>query len=153
MLEEMLASVRGQDFADWELCLSAAGSAGTKIREALDEAAGRDSRIRVLYGEEAGAAAALAMARGSFVALLGDHDRLDRRALTSVDAVLQATPEADFVYTDEDEVDAAGRHSGAFFKPDWSPERLRVQMYTGRLAFVRRSLLEEVGGFSAALYP
>jgi GT2 family glycosyltransferase len=151
VLGEMLASVEGQDFPDWELCLSAASSPGPEIRQALDEAAGRDSRIRVRYGEEAGAAAAMAMASGDFVALLGDRDRLDRRALASVDGVLRAAPEADFVYTDEDEVDAAGRHSGAFFKPDWSPERLRVQMYTGRLAFLRRSLLEEVGGFSTAL--
>lgn len=60
-------------------------------------------------------------------------------------------PEADFVYADEDEIDAAGHHSAAFFKPDWSPERIRVEMYTGRLAFLRKSLLKDVGGFSAEL--
>src|SRR5262249_18749806 len=59
--------------------------------------------------------------------------------------------EADFVYTDEDTIDPAGRRSGAFFKPDWSPERLRVELYTGRLGFLRRSLVEEVGGFDTAL--
>jgi GT2 family glycosyltransferase len=155
MLEEMLTSVQGQDFADWELCLCANRSPRPQVREALDRAAGRDSRIRVRYRDEGGMAAAaaeaLTMARGSFLALLGDLDRLHREALASVDGALQLTPEADFVYTDEDEIDAAGRHSDAFFKPDWSPERLRVQMYTGRLSFLRMSLLEEVGGYSAAL--
>jgi len=150
MLGEMLASVEGQDFADWELCLSAAGPS-QQVRQALDEAAGRDSRIRVRYGAEAGPGEMLEIASGTFVALLGDRDRLHRRALADVDDVLKATPEADLVYTDEDEIDAGGRNAGAFFKPDWSPERLRVQMYTGRLSFVRRSLLEEVGGFSASL--
>jgi GT2 family glycosyltransferase len=147
MLGEMLASVQGQDFADWQLCLSA-NSRNKRVRWVLDEAAGRDSRIQVRYGEDAGTVvAALEMATGIFVALLGELDQLHRRALAQVDEVLKATPETDFIYTDEDEIDAGGRNSGAFFKPDFSPERLRVQLYTGRLAFFRRSLLEEAGGF------
>jgi GT2 family glycosyltransferase len=145
MLGEMLASVQGQDFADWELCLSVDGP-NQQVRQALDEAAERDSRIRVRDGEDAGTVKALAMATGSFVALLGDRDRLHRRALMQVDDVLEATPEVDFIYTDEDEMDAGGRISRPYFKPDWSPERLRVQLYTGRLAFFRRSLLMEAGG-------
>ena len=36
-----------------------------------------------------------------------------------------------------------------FFKPDWSPERMRTQMYTCHLSVLRRSLVEEVGGFDA----
>ena len=43
----------------------------------------------------------------------------------------------------------SGRHSAPFFKPDWSPERLRTQMYTCHLSVLRRSLVEEVGGFDA----
>jgi O-antigen biosynthesis protein len=155
MLEETLSSVEGQDFADWELCLCADRGCGPRIREALDRAAGRDSRIRVRYRDGGGiadaTAEAMAMARGRFLALLGDRDRLHRKALASIDKAIRMTPEADFVYTDEDAIDAAGRRSGAFFKPDWSPERLRVEMYTGRLGFLRRSLVEEVGGFDPAL--
>jgi GT2 family glycosyltransferase len=153
MLEEMLASVRGQDFADWELCLCFEGSSGPQVREALDRAADRDSRIRVGRCDEGGATAAetLKMASGSFVGLLGDVDRLDRQALRTLDGALRQAPEADFVYSDEDEIDSAGRRSTAFFKPDFSPERLRAELYTGRLSFFRRSLLEAVGGFSASL--
>jgi len=149
MLGEMLASVQAQDFAGWELCLSA-DDPSPRVREALDRAAERDSRIQVRYGEGAGMAKASEMATGGFVALLGDRDRLHRRALASVEEVLQATPDADFIYTDEDEIDAGGRNSGALFKPDFSPERLRVQLYTGRLAFFRRSLLIEAGGLPTA---
>ena len=73
MLEEMLASVRGQDFAEWELCLWAERECQPRVREALDRVAGRDSRIRVAYGDEGGAAVAEALvrARGNFLALLG----------------------------------------------------------------------------------
>ncbi len=154
MFEEMLSSVQRQGFAGWELCLCAGRECGSQLREALDRAAEGDSRIRVGYRDGGGAsiaAEALAMARGSFLALLGNLDRLDRKALASIDDAIRSTPEADFVYTDEDVIDATGGHSGAFFKPGWSPERLRAQMYTGRLGFLRRSLVEEVGGFDPAL--
>lgn len=57
--------------------------------------------------------------------------------------------QVDLLYSDEDKVDAAGRHYDAFRKPDWSPARLRSQMYTGHLCLLRRSLVEQVGGFRA----
>ena len=62
-------------------------------------------------------------------------------------ARLSGAPEADYVYTDEDKIDRRGHHSGPFFKPDWSPERMRTQMYSCHLSVLRRSLVEEVGGF------
>jgi len=154
MLDEMLASVLGQDFEEWELCLCVDGRAGPRVREVLDRAAGGDSRVRVSHCDIGGAAAVaegLRMASGDFVGLLGDVDRLDREALATVAGALRLAPEADLVYSDEDEIDSEGRRSDPFFKPDFSPERLRVEPYTGRLSFFRRSLLEEVGGFSASL--
>jgi O-antigen biosynthesis protein len=90
------------------------------------------------------------MANGDFVGLLGGLDRLDRGALATVDGALRLSPEADFIYSDEDKIDSAGRRSAPFFKPDFSPERLRAEPYTGRLSFFRRSLLEEVDGVSVS---
>jgi GT2 family glycosyltransferase len=82
-----------------------------------------------------------------FVALLDHDDMLHRDALALVDEAIAAGPEADYVYTDEDKIDRAGRHSAPFFKPDWSPERMRTQMYTCHLSVLRRSLVEQAGGF------
>ena len=87
------------------------------------------------------------MARGEFLALLDHDDELHPDALLHVERALREEPEADYVYTDEDKIDRAGRHSGPFFKPDWSPERMRTQMYSCHLSVFRRSLVEEVGGF------
>src|SRR4029077_4849525 len=92
---------------------------------------------------------ALAMASGEFVALL-DHDgMLAPDALALFAKELRAVRGVDYVYTDEDRIDEGGRHSGPFFKPDWSPERFRTQMYTCHLSVLRRSLGEGVGGFHA----
>lgn len=152
VLRAMLRSVARQRFADWELCLVDDCSQQPHVREILAAAALGDSRVRVAYRDaNAGIVAAsndaLAMARGEFVVLLDHDDMLHPDALELVDEALQANPRADWAYTDEDKLDANGHHTGPFFKPDWSPERLRTQMYTCHLSVLRRSLVEEAGGF------
>jgi GT2 family glycosyltransferase len=155
VLRKMLLSVLGQSCGDWELCLADDASKQPHVREILDRAAARDPRIRVEHGERnegiVGASnRALAMAGGEFVALLDHDDALHPDALAHVAEALDANPEADYVYTDEDKVDRRGFHSGFFFKPDWSPERMRTQMYTCHFSVLRRTLVEEVGGFDPA---
>lgn len=152
VLGKMLASVREQSLPDWELCLLDDASEQPHVREILDAAAARDPRVRVLHSERnsgiVGASnQALEMARGEFVALLDHDDALHPDALAHVAAAIDRTPEADYLYTDEDKLTAAGHHAHPFFKPDWSPERMRTQMYTCHLSVFRRALVEEVGGF------
>ena len=152
VLAAMLKSVRRQRFGDWELCLVDDCSTEPHVRAMLAEAQRGDPRIRVLEREANGGIVAasndaLAMAEGEFVALLDHDDALHPDALAHVHEALATSPEADYVYTDEDKIDRAGRHQAPFFKPDWSPERMRTQMYTCHLSVLRRSLVEEVGGF------
>lgn len=151
VLRKMLRSVARQTCDDWEHILVDDGSTAPHVREILDAAAA-DPRVRVVYRERnAGIVAAsndaLEMATGEFVVLLDHDDLLHPDALIEVAEAIDRSPDADYVYTDEDKVDERGLHSGAFFKPDWSPERLRTQMYTCHMSTLRRSLVEEVGGF------
>ena len=152
VLAAMLRSVRRQSFGDWELCLVDDCSTEPQVGAMLARAAAEDGRIRVATREANGGIVeasndALAMAQGEFVALLDHDDELHPAALERVAAAIAAAPEADYVYTDEDKIDRAGRPSGPFFKPGWSPERMRTQMYTCHLSVMRRALVEEVGGF------
>jgi len=151
VLRETIASVRAQAFADWELCLVDDASRSPEVTAVLDEAANADGRVRVSYRSENGGIVAatndaLAMAKGEFVAFLDHDDLLDPRALAEVAAAIDEHPDVDYVYTDEDKVDEGGRQFDPFFKPDWSIDRLRGQMYTCHLSVVRRSLVEELGG-------
>jgi GT2 family glycosyltransferase len=152
VLGAMLRSVRRQTFDDWELCLVDDCSPSPYIAEVIACEAARDPRIRVHTRTENGGIVAasndaLMMARGEFLALLDHDDLLHPEALALVDEALRADPEIDYLYTDEDKLDVAGHHVAPFFKPDWSPERFRTQMYTCHLSVLRRSLVEEVGGF------
>lgn len=151
-LLKTLRSVQRQGYEDWELCLVDDGSKQPFVREVLDRAAAGDSRIHVQYrGENGGIVPAsndaLTMASGEFIVLLDHDDMLHPDALALAAAQLDAEPEVDYLYTDEDKIDMRGIHSAPFFKPDWSPERMRTQMYTCHMSVLRRSLVEEVGGF------
>ena len=152
VLRAMLESVRTQTFPDWELCLVDDCSPAPHVAPMLARAAREDPRIRVFSRAENGGIVpasndALEMAGGEFVALLDHDDELHPDALAHVHEALLGEPEADYVYTDEDKIDRGGHHSGPFFKPDWSPERMRTQMYSCHLGVFRRALVEEVGGF------
>jgi GT2 family glycosyltransferase len=154
VLWEMLESARTQSFDDWELCLVDDASQRPRVREIIERAQAEDPRIRLQVREQNGGIVAasndaLAMARGEFLALLDHDDELHPDALAHVHEALMANPTADYAYTDEDKIDANGHHTGPFLKPDWSPERMRTQMYTCHLSVFRRSLVEEVGGFHA----
>jgi len=156
VLVAMLDSVRAQSFEDWELCLVDDCSSEPHVGEMLERAQSHDARVKVVRRDENGGIVAasndaLAIAEGEFVALLDHDDELHPKALERVAAALAAAPEADYVYSDEDKIDRAGRPSGPFFKPDWSPERMRTQMYTCHLSVMRRSLVAEVGGFDPEL--
>jgi GT2 family glycosyltransferase len=152
VLEAMLKSVRKQSFGDWEHVLVDDRSSAPWVREALEKAAAEDPRFRVHFraangGIVAASNDALGLAEGEFIVLLDHDDALHPDALALIDEAIAADPEADYVYTDEDKIDAAGHHGAPFFKPDWSPERMRTQMYTCHLSVLRRALVEEVGGF------
>lgn len=152
MLRAMVASVRAQTYHDWQLVLVDDRSPTPGVRRALREMADADPRITLVErpangGIVAASRDALAAAHGEFVALLDHDDLLDADALRVVVKAIAAHPDADYLYSDEDKVDADGAHYDVFRKPDWSPERLRCQMYTGHLSVLRTLLAREVGGF------
>ncbi len=152
VLAAMLDSLRVQGFRDWEHCLVDDCSQAPHVRRMLERAARDDPRVRVEFRDANGGIVqasndALAMASGEFVALLDHDDELAPDALKLFDEQILETPEADYLYSDEDKIDRAGRRYDEFCKPDWTPERFRTQMYTAHLSVLRRSLVDEVGGF------
>lgn len=151
-LRAAIESVRAQSFPHWELILVDDCSASPEVRHLLQKFAAAEPRIRVVEratngGIVAASNDALALAQGEFIALLDHDDLLGRDALATVAHRIGEQADVDYLYTDEDKVDAHGVVYDAFRKPDWSPERLRGQMYTAHLSVMRTELVREVGGF------
>jgi GT2 family glycosyltransferase len=146
-----IESVRRQIYSRWELCIADDASTSEATREVLRRYAG-DSRIKITRLDRnqhisAASNAALATATGEFVAMLDHDDELAPEALLEVARTLNARPDADFVYSDEDKLDVSGARCDPYFKPDWSPELFRSFMYTNHLMVLRRALVDEVGRF------
>lgn len=152
VLQEMIDSVREQSFPDWELVLVDDVSPSPRVRTILREAARADSRITVIERSENGRIVAASndgvnAATGEFLVLVDHDDLLPPEALQTVAEAVEAEPEVDYLYSDEDKIDENGGHYDVFRKPDWSPERLRGQMYTGHLSVMRTALVRRVGAF------
>ena len=150
ILRRTLESVRAQTSGNWEHWLVDDGSTAAHVRPMLDEAAAQDSRVHVEFRAEQGGIVAatndaVAHAHTDFVAFMDHDDELARTAVESCTRALASEPDIDYLYTDEDKIDLAGNHSDPFLKPDWSPERMRSQMYTCHFSIVRRAVLEAVG--------
>jgi O-antigen biosynthesis protein len=150
-IKASIDSVRRQAYPRLELCVCDNASERSHVSEVLEGYAAADRRVKVRrLPEEVSRSeaynAAMEMAAGEFVALLGSGDELAPEALFRVAELLQRV-RADVVYTDEDHIDISSTRSDPVFKPYWSPDLLLSTAYTGRLCVMRRSLVEASGYF------
>ncbi|MGH7962842.1 MAG: glycosyltransferase, partial [Candidatus Binatia bacterium] len=153
-LRRAIESVRNQLYPHWELCLADDASSAPHVRQVLEEYRAQDARITVVYREQNGhisaaSNSAIALATGDFIALLDHDDELTAHALYMVAAELNAHPQADLLYSDEDKIDAHGQRHHPYFKPDWNPDLFLAQNLVTHLCVCRTSLVREVGGFHA----
>lgn len=151
-LKDAIESVRSQVYPYWELCLADDASTASHIRPLLEQYATDDPHIKVAFRAENGhisncSNTALEMAQGEYVALLDHDDLLAPEALYEVALLLNQHPEADMIYSDEDQITAEGIRKNPFFKPEWCPDTFLSKMYTCHLGIYRRSLITEIGGF------
>jgi len=151
LLHEAVSSVRSQLYPYWELCIADDGSPGEATWRALTALAAEDPRIKIFRREANGGIAAatnsaLSLATGDFVAFLDHDDLLAERALYEVAAELDAHPDADLIFSDEDKIDERGVRSQPHHKTDWNAELMLGVNAVNHLTVIRRSLLADLGG-------
>ena len=151
-----LDSVLAQFYPHWELCIADDGSTLPHVRTILENYAHRDSRIKVVYRADNGHIAAatnsaLAMATGEFVAFLDHDDTLAPEAFFQVALAINAQPQVELLYSDEDSLDHRGRRVRPIAKPGFSPFLLRSHNYISHLLVMRRALVGRLGGCRVGL--
>ncbi len=151
VLAACIESVLAQSYPHWELCIADDGSPSGEVARTVERFARSDSRIRFTRlprneGIARATNAAIALTRGDFIAFLDHDDVLRPHALAEVALRLDAEPDVDVLYSDEDKVDAEGRRFAPYLKPDLSPDLLRALNYVCHFLVVRAGLLREVEG-------
>jgi glycosyltransferase involved in cell wall biosynthesis/LmbE family N-acetylglucosaminyl deacetylase len=148
LLEALVDSVFRQWYPHWELILVNDASTDLSIRDRL--AAFVDPRIKFLHqavngGIAAATQAAAEIASGHWLVFVDHDDLLTLDSLYEL-AMRVRVDDVDFVYSDEDKIDADGRFFEPHFKPDWSPDAMMSTMFTGHVSALRRTVYFEVGG-------
>lgn len=147
-LKELVKSVTGQSYSNWELCLA---DGSPEENEAYKKYL-KDERIKYKFlGGNKGIAgnsnAAIEMATGDYLALLDHDDTLSEYALYFVVEAINKHRDGEFFYSDEDKMDENGNRYDAYFKQDFAPDTLRAQNYICHLSVFRKDLMEKLNGF------
>lgn len=153
-LNAAVESVINQIYENWELCISDDNSSDNEVLLALQRYSATDPRIRIVFRKENGhislnSNSALEISTGDYIALLDHDDLLTSDALFQNVKVLNENSKIDFIYSDEDKIDDKGNSLEPHFKPDWCPENFMSRNYMCHFSVIRKSLVEEVGGFRA----
>lgn len=163
-LRRMLDSIREQTYPKFEVCLVDATpyakiqhdpAQGRTPQEVLAEYADADSRFRyATLAENLGIAentnAAIRMATGDFIVLADHDDELEPQALYECVRAINAHPDAQVLYSDEDKVDFEDiYYFEPHFKTDFNPDLLRSVNYICHLFVARRSLLDAIAETAA----
>jgi GT2 family glycosyltransferase len=154
LLRAAIASVRAQLYPHWQLCIADDASPAAHVAAILAEAAAADPRIRWIRlprnaNISAATNAALALATAPFAALMDHDDLLPEHALYQIAVELDAHPDADLIYSDEDQIDEFGRRTLPYFKPAFNIDLMRAHNMISHLGVYRRALIEQLGGLRA----
>lgn len=152
LLSECLDSLLNQSYTNFEICIADDHSSLEETLEVLKEYEEKYEQVRVTYRKKNGMISeasntAIKMARGEFIVLVDNDDVVERDALYYIVEALNQDKKLDMIYSDEDKIDFKGKYMEPHFKPDYSPDTLMGVNYICHICCLRKSLVEELGGF------
>lgn len=150
-LKEMIESIQGQTYGNWELCLADGSGEGYLLESTVSEYGEKDERIRYRIlkdnlGISENTNAAIRMTQGDYLVLADHDDLLSPDALYECVKVLNEDPKIEVLYSDEDKIDMDGKkYFEPHFKSDLNIDLLCSMNYICHLFVVKKSLTEQCG--------
>ncbi len=154
IMRAMIGSVMGQIYGRFQLCI-ADGSPGDTVRLAVEPYL---SDERICYkklennlGISGNTNAAAEMAEGDYIAFMDHDDLLEPDALLEIVRKINAEPELELIYTDEDKCSEDGKIFFApHFKSEFNIDLLLSNNYICHFLIVKKELLDRTGGFDGS---
>ena len=148
IFREMIESVIGQIYKNWELCIVNASPEYEYIEKTVESY--KDNRIKFKNLEKNGGIAentkeALKIVTGDFICLLDHDDLIAPNALSEFALKLKDNPNIDFFYTDKDMIDAnAENRMNPLVKPEYSPELMYSANYFTHFCVIRKTIMDTI---------
>jgi O-antigen biosynthesis protein len=147
-----LDSVSGQIYPHWELLLAGDFSAVSQCSAIANEYRSKNAQVKIISVKlSANLAAtfnsALELAQGEFVARINQHDQIPPQALFLLAREINKHPDADLIYTDDDNIDDTNKRLDPRFKPDWNPDMFFSYNYLANLTLYRHTRMLKLGGY------
>ncbi|MDO4616795.1 MAG: glycosyltransferase family 2 protein [Lachnospiraceae bacterium] len=151
LLKKMVQSVQDQTYPNWELVLSDGSGSNSPLTGVLKKLEAEDARIKVITHEEPlkiseNTNAAIEAAQGEYIVFMDHDDELTPHALYENVKLLNAHPEYELIYSDEDKMNMAGdSFYEPAFKPDFNQDLLTSVNYICHLCVVKKKIIDRVG--------
>lgn len=148
--EEWLArnidALAAQFYPDWRLTIVAFSPAPEGVQDlaVLNWVQVQDSPLAALNR-------VLAETEADWVGVFEAGDQIAPHAFFAFADAVNAHPDWQLVYSDEDSLDANGQRSNPHFKPEFNLDLLRSMPYMGGLLLLRRELFAAIGGFDPGM--
>jgi len=148
-LEEMIGSVTGQTYQNWELCLAdGSDDAHKEVGEYCRKLAAQDARIKYQKltkndGISGNTNECLKLATGEYIGLFDHDDILHPSVLYEYVKVINEQ-DADYIYCDETTFKngSVDNMITLHFKPDYAVDNLRANNYICHFSCFKKDLLE-----------
>jgi glycosyltransferase involved in cell wall biosynthesis len=156
ILDEAIQSVYQQIYPFWELCIADDASTDPEVHAMIRDYVNKDVRIHAVFRKKNGhisaaSNSAIELVRNDFIALLDHDDILHPLALYEVAQTINAHPECEVIYSDEDKITKGGRRFDPYFKPEFNYELLLSQNMVSHLGVYRTSSVRKIKGFREGL--
>ncbi|MCK5240879.1 glycosyltransferase [bacterium] len=147
----MIDSIFSQTYSNWELFILIDKEMEPLILKGLEKYIIKSKKTHLksidTYLGSADAFVQIAeIIKSEYVVLMHGQDELSKDALYKMANWINQHPEADFIYTDEDQIDETGQRIDPKFKPDWSPDTLLSYNYIGNSVILKKNLLSQSKG-------
>ncbi len=151
LLQDLIDSVLGQTYRNFEICFADASGKGSETERIITAAKACDPRIKYKsldanLGISENTNEAIIMSSGDFLVFCDHDDILRPDALYQFAKAIKENPNCEAIYSDQDKVDSIGRsYYDPFLKPDYDPYLLESTNYICHLLALKRELVQKMG--------
>ncbi len=149
-IEQCFQSVFEQVYGNWELCVLIDNSDKKLIQSILKKYYPYNKKIKTIFSLQnqnisEASNSLLSLSQGDYIIFLNHHDIFSPDALFEIVSILNKSPEAEMIYSDQGIIDKNNKVINLFFKPDFCPESLLSRAYVNYLTAYKKEILNKIG--------